>query len=94
MYLQFDEGRVDLKEGFDAATIKEFVSGNKLPLVTEFTQESAPKIFGGDIKNHVLLFISKTSDVFQEKVDVFKAVAGELKGKVCNTLQHLLYDCI
>lgn len=81
LFKQFDDGRVDLKESFDTTTIKEFISGNRMPLVTEFTQETAPKIFGGDIKNHVLLFISKTSDIFQEKVDVFKSVAGELKGK-------------
>lgn len=79
---QFDEGQVDLKDPTDAKSIQEFISGNRLALVTEFTQETAPKIFGGDIKSHVLLFLSKKADAFQEKVDVFKAVAAGFKGKV------------
>jgi len=55
---------------------------NRLPLVTEFTQESASKIFGGEVKNHILLFVSKKSDEFQSHFDVFKEVAQKFKGKV------------
>lgn len=81
LFKKFDEGQVDLKDPLDAKSIQEFISGNRLALVTEFTQETAPKIFGGDIKSHVLLFLSKKADAFQEKVDVFKAVAAGFKGK-------------
>ena len=56
--------------------------GNRLPLVTEFNQESAAKIFGGDVKNHMLLFVSKEADSFQSNFDVFKEVAKNYKGKV------------
>ena len=52
------------------------------PLVTEFTQKSAQKIFGGDVKTHLLLFVSKQSDDFNKHVDTFKAVAPDFKGKV------------
>ena len=79
---QFDDGRVDLTQDLNAASIKEFITGNRLPLVTEFTQESAPKIFGGDVKNHLLLFVSKKSDSFQDKYDVFKTLAPNFRGKV------------
>lgn len=81
LFKQFDDGRVDLKENLDMASIKEFINANRLPLVIEFTQESAPKIFGGDVKNHVLLFISKKGDDFKAKLDIFKAVAPSFKGK-------------
>lgn len=79
---KFDDGRADLTEDFTATSIKEFVVANRLPLVTEFTQESAQKIFGGDIKTHMLLFVSKKSDDFQKNYDVFKTVAPDFKGKV------------
>jgi protein disulfide-isomerase A1 len=82
LFKNFDDGRVDLTDNIDTKTVKEFVAGNRLPLVTEFTQESASKIFGGDVKNHLLLFVSKKGDDFQAKFDVFKEVAPAYKGKV------------
>jgi protein disulfide-isomerase A1 len=57
---KFDEGRNDLTEGkFTEDDIRKFISSNQLPLVSEFNQETAQKIFGGDIKIHNLLFASK-----------------------------------
>jgi len=82
LFKNFDEGRADLTENIDAKTIKEFVSANRLALVTEFTQEAAGKIFGGEVKNHLLLFISKKAEDFKEKYDSFKEVAADFKGKV------------
>lgn len=82
LFKKFDEGRADLTDGLTAQGIKDFVMANRLPLVTEFTQETAQKIFGGDIKTHMLLFVSKKSDKFQESYDAFKDVAPEFKGKI------------
>lgn len=82
MFKNFDDGRTDLTENIDAKTVKEFIAGNRLPLVTEFTQEAAGKIFGGEVKNHLLLFISKKAEDFKTKLDTFKEVAPEFKGKV------------
>jgi len=79
---QFDDGRSDMKDSISADAIKQFVTSNRLPLVTEFTQESASKIFGGEVKNHMLMFVSKKSDDFQSHYDVFKQVAPNFKGKV------------
>ena len=44
--------------------------------------QSAQKIFGGEIKNHLLYFISKGADDFQAKIDDYKVAAEEFKGKV------------
>lgn len=81
---QFDEGRADLSESISVEAVKQFVMGNRLPLVTEFTQETASKIFGGDVKNHMLLFVKKSDDHFQSHFDTFKQVAQNFKGKVRN----------
>ncbi|OWF51818.1 protein disulfide-isomerase-like [Mizuhopecten yessoensis] len=79
---KFDEGRNDLEGEVTVEAVKTFVSGNRLPLVVEFTQESAQKIFGGEIKNHILLFIKKSADNFKDTMDGFKASAKGFKGKV------------
>jgi protein disulfide-isomerase A1 len=81
---KFDELRAELvdESSLTVDSIKEFVGAERLPLVTEFTQDSAQKIFGGDVKTHMLLFVSKKADHFEEKLSVFKAVAPEYKGKV------------
>lgn len=80
--MQFDDGRADMSDSISVETVKQFVMANRLPLVTEFTQETAAKIFGGDVKNHMLLFVSKKSDNFQSYSDIFKEVARSFKGKV------------
>jgi len=82
LFKNFDDGRADLTENIDAKTVREFVAANRLALVTEFTQEAAGKIFGGDVKNHLLLFVSKAAEDFKEKYDVYKQVAADFKGKV------------
>jgi protein disulfide-isomerase A1 len=82
LFKKFDEGRNDLTEGLTADAIKEFILGNQLPLVIEFTQESAQKIFGGEVKNHLLLFISKADDKFKATLEDYMKAAVAFKGKV------------
>lgn len=82
LFKNFDEGRADMTDAISTENVHQFVKANRLPLVTEFTQESASKIFGGDVKNHMLLFVSKKADEFQPHFDVFKEVAQDFKGKV------------
>ncbi|KAK7113651.1 protein disulfide-isomerase-like [Littorina saxatilis] len=77
---KFDEGRNDFDGESTSEAITKFVRDNQLPLVVEFTQESAQKIFGGEVKNHILLFLKKESG--EETIDKFKAAAGDFKGKV------------
>ena len=67
---------------FKADAIKTFIKGESIALVTEFTDESAAKIFGGEVKNHLLLFLSKKADTFQSLLDGFSVAAKPYKGKV------------
>lgn len=82
LFKKFDEERNDLFEDLTEENIKKHVQANQLPLVTEFTQESAQKIFGGEVKNHILLFISKKSDDFDKTKADFTSVAKGFRGKV------------
>ncbi|XP_072259503.1 protein disulfide-isomerase [Pyxicephalus adspersus] len=82
LFKKFDEG----KNVFEGEATKEevlnFVKSNQLPLVIEFTEQTAPKIFGGEIKTHILLFLPKSASDFQDKLDNFKKAASSFKGKI------------
>ena len=47
-----------------------------------FLMQTAPKIFGGDIKSHILMFLPKAASDFQDKMDQFKKAASGFKGQV------------
>jgi protein disulfide-isomerase A1 len=79
---KFDEGRNVLTEVTDKDAIKAFVQANQLPIVIEFTQDNAQKIFGGDIKTHSLLFVSKTAENQAALLADYKVAALALKGQV------------
>ena len=66
---KFDDKRVDYTGEADAEAITKFIKGESIALVTEFSDETAPKIFGGDIKSHILLFISKKSEDFSKTIE-------------------------
>nr|XP_002129037.1 protein disulfide-isomerase 2 isoform X5 [Ciona intestinalis]XP_009860659.1 protein disulfide-isomerase 2 isoform X4 [Ciona intestinalis] len=83
VFKQFDEGRADYDGAVtDGDLLNKFVKENQLRLVTEFTSESAPKIFGGDIQIHNLLFIPKLSQESQDHLTAFTEAAKQFKGKV------------
>ncbi|XP_022093541.1 protein disulfide-isomerase 2-like [Acanthaster planci] len=79
---KFDNKRDNFEGEMTAENIKTFVLNNRLPLVIEFTDESAPKIFGGDVKVHNLLFMGKEDEKFAEVHSAFGEVAKENKGEM------------
>ncbi|CAM0149314.1 unnamed protein product [Urochloa decumbens] len=65
---------------FKASAIADFVSANKLPLVTTLTQETSASIFGNTIKKQILLFaVANESSKF---LPIFKEAAKSFKGKL------------
>jgi protein disulfide-isomerase A1 len=83
LFKKFDEGEVNYEKDLKSASeLKRFVQANSLPLVVTFDQKNAQKIFGGDIKAHNLLFISKTDSKTEGILEEFKKSAAEFKEKV------------
>merc|ERR1712036_47702 len=83
LFKKFDEGRNDLTEGLtDVEGVTKFVASNSLPLVVDFNQETAQKIFSGEIKSHLLAFLSAKADSYADDVNMLKSIAVENKGKI------------
>ncbi|KAM9537502.1 protein disulfide-isomerase [Guaruba guarouba] len=82
LFKKFDEGRNNFEGDLTKDNLLNFIKSNSLPLVIEFTEQTAPKIFGGEIKTHILLFLPKSVSDYQEKLDSFKSAAGNFKGKI------------
>jgi len=80
LFKKFDEGKNVFDGEMEESAIRTFINANRLPLVIEFTQESAQKIFGGDIKNHMLLFLKKEGN--DDVLKGFESVAADFKGKM------------
>jgi len=79
---KFDEGRANFEGDVTEEALTKFVAGNALPLVIEFNQDTAQKIFSGEIKSHLLLFVSAKSDAYAGQVEVAKTIAKENKGEL------------
>jgi len=79
---KFDDKRADYTGKADFDLIKAFIRAESLALMTEFTDDAAPKIFGGEIKSHLLLFISRQSADFNPTIDRMTTVAKKFKGQV------------
>ncbi|XP_033895514.3 protein disulfide-isomerase isoform X1 [Acipenser ruthenus] len=82
LFKKFDEGRNTFEGEATKENLLAFVKANQLPLVIEFTEQTAPKIFGGEIKSHILMFLPKSSSDFQDKLDQFKKASENFKGKI------------
>ncbi|KAG8429870.1 hypothetical protein GDO86_008963 [Hymenochirus boettgeri] len=82
LFKKFDEGRNTFEGEITKEEVQNFIKANQLPLVIEFTEQTAPKIFGGDIKTHILFFLPKSASDYQDKLDDFKKAAASFKGKI------------
>merc|ERR1712241_1396837 len=82
LFKKFDEGRNDLEGEVTEEALAKFISGNALPLVVEFNQDTAQKIFSGDVKSHLLMFLSAASEEFKAKTDIAREIAKDYKGEM------------
>jgi len=77
-----DDPKVAFDGEFTSEAIVKFVKTESLPLVIEFNHESAQKIFGGEIKNHLLIFVGKSHADAEKITQAARDVAKLFKGKV------------
>jgi len=78
---KFDDGKAVLDKDITSSAIVGFVRTESLPLVIEFTHESAQKIFSGEIKNHLLIFVGKSAADAEKITGAAREAAKEHKGK-------------
>jgi protein disulfide-isomerase A1 len=84
VFKNFDEKRAEIAAPADVTSeqIVTFVSGHLLPLIVPFSQETAQKIFGGSVKQHLILFTDKSKTAENEAVKAeAQPVAEEMRGK-------------
>ena len=80
---KFDEGRNEMTEDLgDSEKITKFVVSNSLPLLVDFNHETAQKIFSGEIKNHILFFLSYKADEYKTQAELAREIAKDYKGKM------------
>ncbi|CAG4962684.1 unnamed protein product [Colias eurytheme] len=83
MYKNFEEPSVKFEgEEFTEDIFKNWVFVQSMPTVVEFSHETASKIFGGQIKYHLLLFLSKKNGDFEKYLEVLKPVAKTYREKI------------
>eukprot|EP00116_Pleurobrachia_bachei_P002280 sb/3462542/ len=77
-----EEARVAMEGDVTAESLTTFVSANRLPSVVEFSDETAPTIFGGDIKSHFLIFSDSSSETNKAVLATFRKVSKGIAGKM------------
>lgn len=82
LFKKFDEGKAAFEGEISEAAVKKFVTTNALPLIVEFNHETAQKIFGGEIKSHLLLFLAKGEEHFDKVVEEARSVAKPFREQV------------
>lgn len=77
-----EEPRVVMEGEITEETIGTFVSANRLPSVVEFSDETAPMIFGGEIKSHFLVFGDDSAEGHAAVMAAFRKVSKGNAGKL------------
>ena len=82
LFKKFDEGKIVFEGDISEESIATFVTANYLPLVVDFTSETAPMIFQGSIKSHLLLFVPSKHEKHDVAVEEATKVAKDFKGDI------------
>ncbi|GAB0087000.1 Protein disulfide-isomerase [Sergentomyia squamirostris] len=82
LFKKFDEGKVFYEGEATEEALRKFVMAESMPLVVDFNHDSAQRIFGGEIKNHLLFFLSKEKGDFEKYAEPAKDVAKNFREQV------------
>ncbi|CAH2090951.1 unnamed protein product [Euphydryas editha] len=83
LFKNFEDPRVKYEgKSFTEDDLKSWVFVQSMPTIVEFSHETASKIFGGQIKYHLLLFLSKSSGHFEKYLNDLKPVAKNYRDRI------------
>ncbi|XP_055627147.1 protein disulfide-isomerase isoform X2 [Toxorhynchites rutilus septentrionalis] len=82
LFKHFDDGKAVFEGEVKEEELKKFVAAQALPLIVDFSHETAQKIFGGEIKNHLLFFVSKEAGHYEKYVDPAKEAAKKYREQI------------
>ncbi|XP_025836873.1 protein disulfide-isomerase-like, partial [Agrilus planipennis] len=82
LFKHYDGGKSVFEGEPTHQAIRKFVAVESLPLVVDFNTNTAQKIFGGDVKNHLLLFLSRSDEHFAKISDAASSVARPFRETV------------
>jgi protein disulfide-isomerase A1 len=82
LFKQFDDGKVVYEGEYIAEDIESFIIMEQLPLVTIFSDDTAPKIFGGSIRSHLLAFFANDDENAEATLEELRTAAKQFKGKI------------
>jgi len=85
----FDEKEAHFTDKLTKENLLKFVKTQARPLIQEFTQENADKIFNSDIVVHFLLISDKTDEGYSDRTEALKVVAKEYRSKIIFVHLHI-----
>ena len=83
IHVQHEDKPVPYSGDFSQQNIRDFITENALPSVTEMNHDNAQKLFKApnDGKSHLLVFHNKSTDTFEEEFKMLSKVGKEFKDK-------------
>lgn len=89
LFRDFDDGKKILEtDSFETDETKTFIDGLRFPLVMEFNQQAAERIFGGE-KAAIIFFTDKPES---NQADEFRKLAKSRKGEILFTISRISQD--
>lgn len=83
LFKNFEEKRVKYEdEEITEDLLNAWVFVQSMPTIVEFSHETASKIFGGKIKYHLLIFLSKKNGDFEKYLEDLKPVAKTYRDRI------------
>ena len=82
LFKAFDEGRNDYVGAANVDELETFIRTNSLPLLIDFKPQIAPRLFAGEVKSALFLFVSTSSKEFLTQKEMAGRIAKDFRGKV------------
>ena len=93
LHAKFEEKPIKYAGDYSTQNIRDFITENALPSVTEMNHDNAQKLFKSpnDGKSHLLVFHNKSLDTFDAEFKMLSRVGREFKDKV--EIELLVLTC-